>query len=177
MIEIESLTKQYGPTVVVDAVSMSIVRGSIAVVVGTSGSGKSTLLRMINQLVLPTRGRVLIDGRDTATTPSHLLRRQIGYAIQGNGLFPHRTVAENIGTVPALLGWDAERIKARVAELLQIFQLEPAEYAGKFPHQLWAASSSGWAWRGRWRRSPRCCSWMSRSGPSIPSSARRRKRI
>jgi len=136
MIEIESLTKQYGPTVVVDAVSMSIVRGSIAVVVGTSGSGKSTLLRMINQLVLPTRGRVLIDGRDTATTPSHLLRRQIGYAIQGNGLFPHRTVAENIGTVPALLGWDAERIKARVAELLQIFQLEPAEYAGKFPHQL-----------------------------------------
>jgi osmoprotectant transport system ATP-binding protein len=136
MIEIESLTKQYGPTTVVDSVSMSIASGSITVVVGTSGSGKSTLLRMINQLVPPTRGSVLIDGRDTAATPPHLLRRRIGYAIQGNGLFPHRTVAENIGTVPALLGWDAARIKARVAELLEIFQLEPAEYGDKFPHQL-----------------------------------------
>jgi len=136
MIEIESLTKRYGPTTVVDGVSMSIARGSITVIVGTSGSGKSTLLRMINKLIEPTSGRVLIDGRDTASTPAHLLRRKIGYVIQGHGLFPHRTVAENIATVPRLLGWDAARIQARVDELLQIFQLDPREYAAKFPYQL-----------------------------------------
>jgi osmoprotectant transport system ATP-binding protein len=136
MIEIESLTKYYGTTAVVDRVSMSVARGSITVVVGTSGSGKSTLLRMINRLVEPSTGRVLIDGRDAAATPAHLLRRHIGYAIQSHGLFPHRTVAENIATVPHLLGWDAARVRSRVEELLRIFQLQPAEYAGKFPHEL-----------------------------------------
>ncbi|HUO81104.1 MAG TPA: ABC transporter ATP-binding protein [Steroidobacteraceae bacterium] len=136
MIEIESLSKEYGPATVVDGVSMSIAGGSITAIVGTSGSGKSTLLRMINRLVEPSRGRVLIEGRDTATRPGHLLRREIGYAIQGHGLFPHRTVAENIATVPRLLGWQAARIRSRVAELLGIFQLEPGEYAAKFPHQL-----------------------------------------
>ena len=136
MIQIESLTKQYGPATVVDDVSMSIASGSITVIVGTSGSGKSTLLRMINRLVEPTAGRVVIDGRDTATVPGHLLRREIGYAIQGHGLFPHRTVAENIGTVPRLLGWKPDRIRGRVEALLRIFQLEPAEFGGKFPHQL-----------------------------------------
>jgi len=136
VIRIEQLTKQYGATTVVDHVSMEIERGSIAVIVGTSGSGKSTLLRMINRLVEPTSGHVYIEGRDTANEPAHLLRRHIGYVIQGHGLFPHRTVAENIATVPRLLHWDQARIDARVAELLEIFQLEPAEYAGKFPHQL-----------------------------------------
>ena len=136
MIELESLTKSYGPATVVDGVSMSVERGSMTVIVGTSGSGKSTLLRMINRLVEPTRGRVLIGGEDTATTPVHLLRRRIGYAIQGHGLFPHRTVAENIATVPRLLGWGAARIRTRVAELLRVFQLEPAEYADKLPAQL-----------------------------------------
>jgi len=136
MIEIESLTKQYGPTTVVDDVSMSIASGSITVIVGTSGSGKSTLLRMINKLIEPTHGRVRIDGRDTALTPAPLLRRKIGYVIQGHGLFPHRTVAENIATVPKLLGWEGARIRARVDELLKVFQLDPREYAGKFPYQL-----------------------------------------
>jgi osmoprotectant transport system ATP-binding protein len=136
MISVDNLSKQYGATTVVDRVSMSIERNSITVIVGTSGSGKSTLLRMINRLVEPTSGRVLIDGNDTAAEPPHLLRRRIGYAIQGHGLFPHRTVAENIATVPRLLGWEPARIRARVDELLQVFQLEPAEFAGKFPHQL-----------------------------------------
>jgi osmoprotectant transport system ATP-binding protein len=136
MIKIEALSKQYGAVKVVDAVSLDIERGSIAVIVGTSGSGKSTLLRMINRLVEPSGGRVLIDGRDTTAEPAYLLRRRIGYAIQGHGLFPHRSVAENIGTVPRLLGWDAARIQARVDELLAIFQLEPALFRGKFPHQL-----------------------------------------
>jgi osmoprotectant transport system ATP-binding protein len=136
VIRIEQLTKQYGATTVVDHVSMEIDRGSITVIVGTSGSGKSTLLRMINRLVEPTSGHVYIEGRDTANEPAHLLRRHIGYVIQGHGLFPHRTVAENIATVPRLLHWDQARIDARVAELLEVFQLDPAEYAGKFPHQL-----------------------------------------
>jgi osmoprotectant transport system ATP-binding protein len=136
MISVEHLTKQYGATTVVDDVSMSIERNSITVIVGTSGSGKSTLLRMINRLVEPTRGRVLIDGRDTSAEAPYLLRRRIGYAIQGHGLFPHRTVRENIATVPRLLGWEEERIGARVEELLEVFQLDPATYAHAFPHQL-----------------------------------------
>ena len=136
MISLENLTKQYGATTVVDGVSMVIERNSITVIVGTSGSGKSTLLRMINRLVEPTRGRVLIDGNDTTGEPAHLLRRRIGYVIQGHGLFPHRTVAENIATVPRLLGWDEARIGARVEELLRVFQLDPQVYAGAFPHQL-----------------------------------------
>ncbi|MBV8145078.1 MAG: ABC transporter ATP-binding protein [Gammaproteobacteria bacterium] len=136
MIQIENLTKQYGSTTVVDRVSLCVERNSIAVIVGTSGSGKSTLLRMINRLVEPTSGRVLLDGADTRSEPAHLLRRRIGYAIQGHGLFPHRTVAENVATVPRLLGWPEDRIRARVSELLGIFQLDPALYAGAFPHQL-----------------------------------------
>jgi osmoprotectant transport system ATP-binding protein len=121
---------------VVDAVSFNIERNSIAVIVGTSGSGKSTLLRMINRLVEPTAGRVLLDGADTRSEPAHLLRRRIGYAIQGHGLFPHRTVAENVATVPRLLGWPEERIRSRVQELLEIFQLDPGLYADALPHQL-----------------------------------------
>ena len=136
MITIENLTKRYGATTVVDGVSMQIPRNSLSVIVGTSGSGKSTLLRMVNRLVEPTSGRVLLDGRDTRAEPAYLLRRRIGYAIQGHGLFPHRTVAENIATVPRLMGWDAARIAARITELLEAFALDPATFAGQFPHQL-----------------------------------------
>jgi len=136
MIAIENLGKRYGATTAVDAVSLAIERGSITVIVGTSGSGKSTLLRMINRLVEPTHGRVLIDGKDTAAEPAHLLRRRIGYALQGHGLFPHRTVAENIATVPRLLGWNKQRVAARVDELLTVFQMDPGDFRQKFPHQL-----------------------------------------
>ncbi|HEX9139651.1 MAG TPA: ABC transporter ATP-binding protein [Steroidobacteraceae bacterium] len=136
MIKIELLRKQYGPVTVVNDVSLTIESGTVTVIVGTSGSGKSTLLRMINRLVEPSGGRVLIDDRDTAAEPAHLLRRRIGYAIQGHGLFPHRTVAENIATVPRLLGWKSARVRARVEELLAVFQLDPAAFAGKYPHQL-----------------------------------------
>jgi osmoprotectant transport system ATP-binding protein len=136
MITIENLTKRYDATTVVDGVSMQIPRNSLTVIVGTSGSGKSTLLRMVNRLVEPSSGRVLLDGTDTRAEPAHLLRRRIGYAIQGHGLFPHRTVAENIATVPRLMGWDAARIEARITELLEAFELDPATFAGQFPHQL-----------------------------------------
>jgi len=136
MIEIEHLTKRYGATTVVDDVSFRVEEGAIAVVVGTSGAGKSTLLRMINRLVAPSAGSVLIDGEDTMAIPEDALRHRIGYVIQGYGLFPHRTVAENIATVPRLLGWEKRRIAARVEELLDLFQLDPGEFAQKFPHQL-----------------------------------------
>jgi osmoprotectant transport system ATP-binding protein len=136
MIEIEHLAKRYGATIVVDDVSLRVEEGTIAVVVGTSGAGKSTLLRMINRLIEPSAGRVLIDGQDTMTIPEDTLRHRIGYVIQGYGLFPHRTIAENIATVPRLLGWDKRRIAARVEELLDLFGLDPAEFAKKFPHQL-----------------------------------------
>jgi osmoprotectant transport system ATP-binding protein len=136
VIQIEGLTKQYGATTVVDRVSFNVERNSIAVIVGTSGSGKSTLLRMINRLVEPTAGRVLLDGADTRSEPAHLLRRRIGYAIQGHGLFPHRTVVENVATVPRLLGWPEARIRSRVRELMEVFQLDPGLYANAFPHQL-----------------------------------------
>ncbi|HZO22575.1 MAG TPA: ABC transporter ATP-binding protein [Steroidobacteraceae bacterium] len=136
MITLENLTKRYGEATVVDDVTLTIERNSITVIVGTSGSGKSTLLRMINRLVEPTCGRVLIGGTDTTGEPAHLLRRRIGYAIQSHGLFPHRTVAENIAVVPRLLGWEPARTQGRVKELLEIFQLDPATFADKFPHQL-----------------------------------------
>ncbi len=136
MIEVEGVTRRFGAVTAVDDVSLTVERGTITVLVGTSGSGKSTLLRMINRLIEPTAGRIRVDGRDTATVSGEELRRGIGYAIQGHGLFPHWTVARNIATVPELQGWDAARIAARVNDLLVLFDLDPAIFAGKFPHQL-----------------------------------------
>ncbi len=136
MIEIEHLTRRYGPRAVVDDVSLTVQRGEIVALVGTSGSGKTTLLRMINRLVEPSSGRVRIAGTDTATLPPHQLRRRIGYAIQGHGLFPHRSVAQNIATVPRLLGWDRARTDARVDELLDLFQLPPEEFRDRRPQEL-----------------------------------------
>lgn len=136
MIEIRNLTKRYDANTVVDDVSLTVEKGQIAALVGTSGSGKTTLLRMINRLVEPTSGSVLIDGSDTATLEPHLLRRRIGYAIQGHGLFPHRTVGQNIATVPALLKWSEAEIRARVDELLELFQLDPAQFRERMPHEL-----------------------------------------
>ena len=136
MIEIRNLTRLYDGLAVVDDVSLTVETGQLAVLVGTSGSGKTTLLRMINRLVQPSSGQVLIDGVDTATLPAHLLRRRIGYAIQGHGLFPHRTVAQNIATVPRLLGWSRAQTGARVDELLELFQMDPATFRDRMPHQL-----------------------------------------
>ncbi len=137
MIEIEHLTKEFAPGVrAVDDVTVTIADGEIAVIVGTSGSGKTTVLRMVNRLIEPTSGTVRIDGKDTRDEPAHLLRRRIGYAIQGHGLFPHRTVGQNIATVPQLLGWERARIAARVDELLALFQLDPAQYRDRLPGEL-----------------------------------------
>lgn len=136
MIEIEQITKTYGNSTVVNRITMKIEPHTIAVVVGTSGSGKTTLMRMINRLIEPTSGTIRIDGEDTRTVPAYELRRRIGYAIQGHGLFPHRTVGQNIGTVPKLLGWDKARVARRVDELLHLFQLDPGQYCDRMPSEL-----------------------------------------
>ncbi|WP_111561632.1 ABC transporter ATP-binding protein [Rhizobium sp.] len=136
MIDIRNVTKRYGDTTVVDNVSMAVEKGEITVIVGTSGSGKSTLIRMINRLVPMTSGEIRVGGRNVADVQETELRRNIGYVIQGNGLFPHRTVAQNIATVPQLLGWERGRIDARVDELLGLFNLDPKSFARKYPHQL-----------------------------------------
>jgi osmoprotectant transport system ATP-binding protein len=136
MIEIDSVTKRYGDNEVVSDVSLVIRPRTIAAIVGTSGSGKTTLLRMINRLVEPTSGAIRLDGVDNRTVPGYALRRGIGYAIQGHGLFPHRTIAENIAVVPKLLGWDKARIAARVEELLTLFQLDPGDFGPRYPQQL-----------------------------------------
>ncbi|MFM7785252.1 MAG: ATP-binding cassette domain-containing protein, partial [Gammaproteobacteria bacterium] len=136
MIRLEGLTKRYEAMLAVDDVSTEFAPRAITAVVGSSGSGKSTLLRLINRLIEPSAGRVLIDGRDVSLEAPHLLRRRIGYAIQGVGLFPHRTVAQNIATVPSLLGWERSRIDARITELLRLFHLDPARFAAAYPREL-----------------------------------------
>ncbi len=136
MISLQNVSRHYGDMAAVDGVSLEVPSGDICVIVGTSGSGKTTLLRMINRLVEPSDGRILIDGQDTRDIPAYTLRRRIGYAIQGHGLFPHRTVAQNIATVPQLLGWDRARISGRVDELLTLFQLDPAQFRDRLPARL-----------------------------------------
>ncbi|GJE13157.1 MULTISPECIES: ABC transporter ATP-binding protein [Methylobacterium] len=136
MIELAQVSRSFGARPVVTDVSLRVATGAILTVVGTSGSGKTTLLRMINRLVEPSTGTIRVAGRDVRSVAPHVLRRGIGYAIQGHGLFPHRTVAENIGTVPHLLGWDRRRIAARVDELLGLFRLDPALYRDRLPGAL-----------------------------------------
>jgi osmoprotectant transport system ATP-binding protein len=136
-VEFRSATKRYGGASVpaVDALSVDVPAGDICVLVGPSGCGKTTALRMVNRMVEITEGDIVIGGRSVRERSPAELRREIGYVIQQIGLFPHRTVADNIATVPRLLGWDRERIDARVAELLGVIGIDPA-IAGRFPAQL-----------------------------------------
>lgn len=136
MIEIDQITKIYDGDTAVDAVTMTVETGTITVIVGTSGSGKTTLLRMINRLEEPTSGEVRINGTSTLSVKPHLLRRRIGYAIQGHGLFPHHSVARNIGAVPELLNWPKDKITARVDELLTLFSMDPAAFRDRYPAEL-----------------------------------------
>lgn len=136
MIRLERVSKNYGEVTAVDQLSLEVESGEVCVLIGRSGCGKTTTLRMINRLIEPSGGRILIDGRDTAGVPPDELRRSIGYAIQSVGLFPHMTVAANIAVVPELLRWDKVRTAARIDELLELVGLDPAGYAGKYPSQL-----------------------------------------
>lgn len=136
MIRLVGLTKRYGDTMAVDGVSLEVPDGEVCVLIGPSGCGKTTTLRMINRLIEPTAGTIEVDGVDIMSQRPEQLRRHIGYVIQSVGLFPHLTVAENIATVPKLLGWKPERIVPRTRELLDLVGLSPDEYAQKYPRQL-----------------------------------------
>ena len=136
MIRFDSVSKEYPDgTVAVGGLDMVAPTGKITVLVGPSGCGKTTSLRMINRMIEPTAGRIWVDDRDTATLDAAELRRGIGYVIQQAGLFPHRTIAANIATVPLLLGWDKKKAKARALELLERVGL-PASFANRYPSQL-----------------------------------------
>ena len=123
-------------SVAVRDVDLTIANGEFAVFLGPSGSGKSTLLRTINRLIEPTTGSIVIDGVDARTLDPVALRRGIGYAIQAVGLFPHLTIAANVGVVPSLLGWDPARIARRVDDLLALVRLDPATFRARYPRQL-----------------------------------------
>ena len=121
---------------VLHGVSLSVGARETVALVGRSGSGKTTLLRLVNRLIDPDSGRVLVDDRDVAAWDPIVLRRRIGYVIQDAGLFPHMNVAANVATVPTLLHWDPARIRARVDELLSLVGLEPRDYRGRWPDEL-----------------------------------------
>jgi osmoprotectant transport system ATP-binding protein len=136
MIIFENVTKRYADgTVAVDSLNLEVPAGKTMVLVGPSGCGKTTSLRMINRLVEPTHGRILLDGQDVQAANSSVLRRGIGYVIQQTGLFPHRTIEDNIATVPLLNGWGKARARARARELIDLVGLEPP-MARRYPHQL-----------------------------------------
>jgi len=138
-IEFQDVTYRFQgppPLTVVSDVSLRINSGETLVLLGRSGSGKTTLLKLVNRLLLPTSGQVVVQSRVTAHWDPIQLRRNIGYVIQEGGLFPHFTVAENIGLVPTLEKWDAERIRKRVDELLTLVGLEPTQFASRRPHEL-----------------------------------------
>jgi osmoprotectant transport system ATP-binding protein len=136
MIRLDELTKRFPGQLAVDRVSMAIPQGEIVAFVGPSGCGKTTTLKMINRLIEPTSGRIELDGEDVTDIDPDQLRRRIGYVIQQIGLFPHMTIAKNIATVPKALGWDKDRIDARIDELLELVGMDPEAYRDRYPKAL-----------------------------------------
>ncbi|EMF01649.1 putative ABC transporter ATP-binding protein [Streptomyces mobaraensis NBRC 13819 = DSM 40847] len=137
VIRFEHVTKRYADgTTAVDDLSFEVAEGELVTLVGPSGCGKTTTMKMVNRLIEPTEGRILLDGADIAETDPVALRRRIGYVIQQVGLFPHRTVLDNTATVPHLLGWQRKKARDRAAELLELVGLDPAVHGGRYPDQL-----------------------------------------
>jgi len=137
MIRLEHVSKAFaGGSNAVKDLTLDIPGGKTCVLIGPSGCGKTTTLRMINRLIEPDSGRVLVGGEDTSKLDPVTLRLKMGYVIQQTGLFPHMTVGQNVATVPRLWDWDSKRVKARVEELLDLVGLDPAQYRDRYPHQL-----------------------------------------
>ncbi|MEU7871176.1 ABC transporter ATP-binding protein [Dactylosporangium sp. NPDC049140] len=136
-ITLDRLRKVYpDATVAVEELGLEIGSGEVTVLIGPSGCGKSTVLRMVNRLIEPSGGRILIDGTDVTNADPTQLRRTIGYVIQNVGLFPHQNVRTNVGTVPRMLGWDKSRTTERTDELLELVGLPAAQYGKRYPHEL-----------------------------------------
>jgi osmoprotectant transport system ATP-binding protein len=138
VIRFEGVVKRYGrhDSPAVSHLDLTVRRGELVALVGPSGCGKSTILRMVNRLVEPSGGRIVVDGRDAAHTDVVALRRGIGYVIQAAGLLPHRTIRQNVATVPRLLGWDADVTRKRVDELLELVGLDGWAHGDRYPAQL-----------------------------------------
>jgi osmoprotectant transport system ATP-binding protein len=138
MISLRNVSKRYDSAAAgaaVDDLSLEIAEGETVVLVGPSGCGKTTTMKMINRLIEPTSGSIVVNGTDVLKQDPVQLRRNIGYVIQSIGLMPHRTVAQNMGTVPKLVGWDDDRIAKRVDELVEIFDLD-REFLRRYPGEL-----------------------------------------
>jgi len=137
-IELKNLTKHYPGQAepAVDNVTMEIPAGEIVMLVGPSGCGKTTTMRMINRLVEPSSGEILLDGKDVRKLDGNELRRHIGYVIQQIGLFPHMSIADNIALVPRMLKWPSRKVKDRVEEMLTLVGLDPGQYGKRYPRQL-----------------------------------------
>jgi osmoprotectant transport system ATP-binding protein len=137
-LEFRDVVKRYpgAPRLAIDHLSLEVPAGDICVLVGPSGCGKTTAMRMVNRMIDMTEGDIVLDGQSVKTRKPAELRRQIGYVIQQVGLFPHQTVGQNVATVPHLLGWDKERIRARVDELLDLVALDPGDFRDRYPSQL-----------------------------------------
>jgi len=136
-IRLDAVSKRYPDgTTAVHELSLDVGRGELCVLVGPSGCGKTTTMKMVNRLVEPTGGRVLLDGDDVADLDPVQLRRRVGYVIQQVGLFPHQSVRGNVATVPSLLGWDKQRTRSRVDELLDLVGLDPSVHGDRYPSQL-----------------------------------------
>lgn len=137
MIRLDGVGKRYDDgTVAVHELHLDVPEGELVVLVGPSGCGKSTTLKMVNRLIEPTSGRILLHGEDVTHVDPVKLRRRMGYVIQQTGLFPHQNVAANVATVPRLLGWDRTKVRDRVRELLELVGLESDRFADRYPHQL-----------------------------------------
>jgi osmoprotectant transport system ATP-binding protein len=136
MIRLDRVTKMFGPITAVDAVDMDVPAGAVCVLLGPSGCGKTTTMKMINRLIPPSSGKIYVDGRDTAEIDEVTLRRSLGYVIQQIGLFPNKSVEDNICVVPDLLGWDRRKSRPRAAELLRMVNLDPAIFLKRYPKEL-----------------------------------------
>ena len=137
LLRLEEVTKSFGPgPPAVDRVSFSVDRGELVVLLGESGCGKTTTLKMINRLVEPDSGKIWLEGEEVHARPAVEVRRSIGYVFQASGLFPHFSVAENVGITLELLGWEEKRRRQRIRELLELIQLPPDTFADRAPAEL-----------------------------------------
>lgn len=136
MVRFENVKKMYGEETVIDNLNLEIKEGQLVVLIGPSGCGKTTTLKMINRLIEPSSGSIYINGEDITRVNPVELRRKVGYVIQQIGLFPNMTIAQNVEIVPKLLGWPAEKRKARMEELLNMVDMDPKQYAGRYPSEL-----------------------------------------
>jgi osmoprotectant transport system ATP-binding protein len=138
MIRLENVSKTFpgSPRPAVDQLDLEVPNGTTCVLIGPSGCGKTTTMRIVNRLIEPTSGRIIVEGQDVTSADAVELRRRIGYVIQQVGLFPHMTIADNVATVPRLLGWPATRIAKRVEEMLSLVGLEPGQFLDRYPRHL-----------------------------------------